>query len=113
VAENSSERVVTTYRTTHSINLRYYYYYLFILTANRFLPGGSGTKILVNGNGPSRSKFEITAQSVWRLTTGWTAGVRFRAGVRDISLFHGVQTDSGSTQPPVQWVLQGFSWRRA
>jgi hypothetical protein len=45
------------------------------------------------------------AQSAYRRATGWTAGVPFPAGARDFSLLHGVQTYSGSAQPPIQWVL--------
>jgi hypothetical protein len=36
---------------------------------------------------------------------GWTAGVRFLAEERDFSLLDSVQTGSGSTQPPIYWVL--------
>jgi hypothetical protein len=44
--------------------------------------------------------FEISCcdsrDSLVGIATGWTAGVRFPAGVRDISLRHSVQTGSGA-----------------
>jgi hypothetical protein len=33
----------------------------------------------------------------------WTARVQFPTEAREFPLLHSVQTDSGSTQPPVQW----------
>jgi hypothetical protein len=36
------------------------------------------------------------AQSVWRRTTGWTAGVLFPVGARDFCLLHSFQTCSGA-----------------
>jgi hypothetical protein len=38
-----------------------------------------------------------------RRATGWTAGVDSRQG-EDVPLLHIVQTGSGATQPPIQWV---------
>jgi hypothetical protein len=35
------------------------------------------------------------------IAMGWTAGVRFSAGVRNVSLLHNVKI-----QPPIQWVPQ-------
>jgi hypothetical protein len=44
-----------------------------------------------------------------RRATGWTAGVLFPAEARDSSLLHSVQTESGPTQPPIQWVTEALS----
>jgi hypothetical protein len=40
------------------------------------------------------------AESVYRRATGWTAGVRFPAGVRNFSVLHSVQSGSGSFSLP-------------
>jgi hypothetical protein len=37
-------------------------------------------------------------QSVWRWATGWTAGLQFPAGARNLSRLHNVQTSSGAHQ---------------
>jgi hypothetical protein len=36
------------------------------------------------------------AQSAYRRATGWTAKVRFQAGLKDFSLLHIVETGSGA-----------------
>jgi hypothetical protein len=44
------------------------------------------------------------SQSVQRRATAWKIGVRFLARARDFSPLYSVQTGSGPTQPPLQWV---------
>jgi hypothetical protein len=45
---------------------------------------------------------------VTRLQAGWS---RFQipAGTRDFSLLQNIQTNSGPTQPPIQWALRAFA----
>jgi hypothetical protein len=49
------------------------------------------------------------AQSVLRLATGWTIGVRFPAGAGNFSFRHRVHTGSRPTQPPIRWVQDALS----
>jgi hypothetical protein len=50
-----------------------------------------------------------TAQSVWRgLLTGWLWFDSWQ-GQEIFFFLHSIQTGSGGTQPPVQWVPGAFS----
>jgi hypothetical protein len=44
-----------------------------------------------------------------RRATGWASGVRSAVGAKDFSLLHVVQTASGPSQPPGQWVPGALS----
>lgn len=39
---------------------------------------------------------------------GWMARVQLLSGARNCFLIHSIQTAFGSTQPPVQWVMEVF-----
>jgi hypothetical protein len=54
------------------------------------------TKFYRNEDGGSVLIRNCTEYGGIGIATGWTAGVRFRAKLRDFSLFHSVETGSGS-----------------
>jgi hypothetical protein len=60
-------------------------------------------------NYPVKIANRIIALSVSRLATGWTAGVRLRAGTRNFLFFTAFMPALGPTQPPIQRIPVALS----